>query len=68
MNGVETFRAIHALRPTLPVMMVTGYPDSALMAQALEIGAFTMISKPFDRVQFEKTVHRIVGRSLGASA
>jgi DNA-binding NtrC family response regulator len=68
MNGVETFRAIHSLRPTLPVMIVTGYPDSDLMAQALEIGSFTMISKPFDLAQFQKTVHRIVGRSLGPSA
>jgi excisionase family DNA binding protein len=68
MNGVDTFRAIRSLRPALPVLIVTGYPDSDLMAQAFEIGAFTMISKPFDLAQFEKTVHRIVGRSLGASA
>jgi excisionase family DNA binding protein len=68
MNGVETFRAIHSLRPTLPVMIVTGYPDSDLMAQALEIGSFTMISKPFDLAQFQKTVHRIVGRSVAPSA
>jgi excisionase family DNA binding protein len=68
MNGVETFRAIHSLRPTLPVMIVTGYPDSDLMAQALEIGPFTMMSKPVNLAQIQKTVHRIVGRSLGPSA
>ena len=68
MNGVETFRAIHSLRPTLPVMIVTGYPDSDLMAQALEIGPVTMMSKPVDLAQIQKTVHRIVGGSLGLSA
>jgi excisionase family DNA binding protein len=61
LNGVETFREIHALRPGLPVVIVTGYPDSDLMARALEIGSFTMISKPVDIAQIQKTVDRIVG-------
>ncbi len=61
LNGVETFRELHALRPGLPVVIVTGYPDSDLMARALEIGPFTMISKPVDLNQIQKTVDRIVG-------
>jgi excisionase family DNA binding protein len=61
MNGVDTFREIHALRPVLPVMIVTAYPDSDLMVKALEIGPFSMISKPVDLVQVQKTVDRIVG-------
>jgi excisionase family DNA binding protein len=61
LNGVDTFREIHALRPSLPVVIVTGYPDSDLMARALEIGPFTMISKPVDQSQLQKTVDRIVG-------
>jgi excisionase family DNA binding protein len=68
MNGVDTFREIHSVRPALPVMIVTGYPDSELMAQALEIGSFTMISKPVDLAQFQKMVARIVGRPLILSA
>jgi excisionase family DNA binding protein len=61
-DGVETFRQIQALRPGVPVIIVTGYPDSALMAQALEIGPFTAISKP---IRFDQ-MHRIVERILGA--
>ncbi len=61
MNGVDTFREIHTLRPALPVMIVTAYPDSDLMAKALEIGPFSMISKPVDLLQIQKTVDRIVG-------
>jgi excisionase family DNA binding protein len=68
MNGVETFREIHALRPALPVMIVTGYPDSDLMAQALEIASFTMISKPVDLAQVQETVDRIVASHRAASA
>lgn len=61
LNGVDTFQELQALRPGLPVVIVTGYPDSDLMARALEIGPFTMISKPVDLHQIQKTVDRIVG-------
>jgi excisionase family DNA binding protein len=64
MNGVDTFRAIHALRPALPVMIVTAFPDSELMAKALEIGPFSMISKPINLAQIQKTVDRIVGSPM----
>jgi DNA-binding NtrC family response regulator len=60
MNGVDTFREIHTIRPALPAMIVTGYPDSELMAQALEIGPFAMMSKPLDLVQLQQTVDRII--------
>jgi excisionase family DNA binding protein len=61
LNGVETFRQLHALHPDLPVVIVTGYPDSDLMAQALEIGPFTMLNKPVDLGQLQKVVDLIVG-------
>jgi excisionase family DNA binding protein len=60
-NGVETFRQLHAVRPQLPVVIVTGYPDSDLMRRALEIGPFTMINKPVDVDQIQKVVDLIVG-------
>jgi excisionase family DNA binding protein len=61
MNGVDTFREIQALRPGTPALIVTGYPDSDLMAKALAIGPFTMISKPVDLPKIQKIVGRIVG-------
>ncbi|MGH7266985.1 MAG: response regulator [Candidatus Rokuibacteriota bacterium] len=61
MNGVETFRQLHALRPELPVVMVTGYPDSNLIVRALEIGPFTVINKPVDLNHIQKVVDVIVG-------
>lgn len=61
LSGVETFRQLHALRPELPVIIVTGYPDSDLMAKALEIGPFTVINKPIDINQIQKVVDLIVG-------
>ncbi|MBI4014301.1 MAG: response regulator [Candidatus Rokubacteria bacterium] len=60
-SGVETFRQLHAVRPELPVVIVTGYPDSDLMSRALETGPFTMINKPIDITQLQKVVDVIVG-------
>jgi excisionase family DNA binding protein len=60
-NGVETFRQLHVLRPELPVVIVTGYPDTDLMTKALEIGPFTMINKPIDLNHLQKVVDVIVG-------
>jgi excisionase family DNA binding protein len=60
-SGVETFRQLRALRSELPVVIVTGYPDSDLMAKALEIGPFTMINKPIDISHLQKIVDVIVG-------
>lgn len=61
MNGVETFRQIHALRPELPVVLVTGYPDSDLISRALEIAPFTVVNKPIDINHIQKVVGVIVG-------
>ena len=60
-NGDKVLGQLLARWPALCVVIVTGYPDSDLMAKALEIGPFTMISKPVDIAQIQKTVDRIVG-------
>ncbi len=47
MNGAELFRRIKTTKPKLPVTIITGYPDSELMAQALAQGPFGVMNKPF---------------------
>jgi len=47
MDGVELFRQIKAVKPKLPVTIITGYPDSDLMARALAHGPLGVMSKPF---------------------
>lgn len=48
MNGARTFRGIRGLDPLANVVIVTGYPDSHLMAEALEVGRFALMQKPFE--------------------
>jgi len=45
--GDDLFGRIKAIKPRLPVTIITGYPDSGLMRQALAQGPFGVMNKPF---------------------
>jgi excisionase family DNA binding protein len=45
-DGAELFGRIRKIKPFLPVMIVTGFPDSELMKKALTYGPISVISKP----------------------
>lgn len=47
MDGVELFKQIRLIKPRLPVTVITGYPDSDLMMNALTYGPLGVMSKPF---------------------
>lgn len=46
-DGAELLRQIKTIRPKLPVIIITGYPDSNMMARALAQGPFGVMNKPF---------------------
>lgn len=45
--GDNLFGRIKAIKPRLPVTIITGYPDSGIMRQALVQGPFGVMNKPF---------------------
>ena len=47
MVGDDLFGRIKAIKPRLPVTIITGYPDSGMMARALAQGPFGVMNKPF---------------------
>lgn len=47
MDGAELFRQIRRIKPGLPVAIITGYPDSDMMARALSQSPFGVMKKPF---------------------
>jgi nitrogen regulation protein NR(I) len=47
-NGLETFKAIHALEPKLPVIIMTAYGTTETAIEATKMGAFDYILKPFE--------------------
>lgn len=48
MDGAEVFRCLKEVKPKLPVIIITGYPDSDLMARAMSHGPFAVMNKPFN--------------------
>ncbi len=48
MDGAEILRQIKTIKPGLPVTIITGYPDSDMMARALAQGPFGLMNKPFN--------------------
>lgn len=58
MNGADTIREIRKVDPEAPVVIVTAYPESALMAEVLEAGPLTVIRKPFAVEELETVLKR----------
>lgn len=55
MNGPETFRQIRQINSSVPIVIITGYPISQLMEQALEQGPFGTMRKPFDASDIQRS-------------
>src|SRR5271166_3520676 len=49
-SGLVMLRAIRALRPELPVVIVTRQPDTGRWLDALEAGAADYCSAPFETI------------------
>lgn len=59
MNGVETFKEIKAMAIRSLVVIVTAYPDSELLSEAMKLGPLTVILKPFDLSEIQKSVESL---------
>jgi len=53
MDGLEVLKVIKKVTNNLPVVIITGYPDSELMNQVLELGPVSVLKKPFSRKQIQ---------------
>jgi len=61
MDGAEVFRQIKIIKPRLPVTIITGYPDSAMMARVLAEGPFGVMNKPFGEADIVQAVNAFLG-------
>lgn len=60
MTGLEVLERLHAEIPDLPVIMLTGFPNSQNAIAALKLGAFDFIVKGLDHSLVALAVHRAV--------
>lgn len=56
MNGIEILRKIKEIKKDINVIMITGFPDEATAKEAVKLGAYDYIMKPFDLAYLELCV------------
>jgi len=59
MDGLELLRQLKALRPELPVVIMTGFATVDTAVEAMKQGAFDYLLKPFPVEVIEETVARV---------
>ena len=64
MSGLELLPKARAMRPDVPIIMITAYGDAETKRKALENGAEELLTKPIDfgtlRTKIEQRVERTV--------
>lgn len=60
MSGDETFRAIHRLRPNLPVILVSGYNEQEVNEQFVGRGIAGFIQKPFQLAELRDKLRAVL--------
>ena len=62
-GGMETLKAIKKIRDDLPIIMVTSVNEAETAVQALKLGAFDYIVKPFDEARLVTTLHNALQKN-----
>jgi len=47
-SGLDLLKSIRCTHPSLPVIIITGFPSAHLAGDALRLGAFDLLEKPLD--------------------
>ncbi len=55
-NGLETLRRIRQLDPKLPVILMTAYGTTQMAIEAMKLGAYDYLLKPFDVPKLKQLV------------
>ena len=61
MHGMEILKQIKKLKPSLPVIIVTGYQSVEMAQEAIQNGAADYIPKPFESNTIHKAISSIFG-------
>ncbi len=63
MDGIALALAIAAEKPTLPIVLMTGYAEQRERAGELSGLVQDVLSKPFMLTQFRTTIHAALGKA-----
>lgn len=68
MNGAEFLERLRVEHPELPVVIVTGYPDSDLVHQASQHPPVLLLAKPVLADMLQRTLRSVLGDKLTPAA
>ncbi len=57
-DGMELLKRVNAMDVNLPVILITGHGDVAMAVEAMKLGAYDFIEKPFDPEQLIAKIER----------
>jgi CheY-like chemotaxis protein len=63
LSGSELIRALRQVRPSVPVVLVSGYLGAAVVRRAREAGADAVLGKPVARHELASALARVLGRA-----
>jgi len=58
MDGMALLRRLQSIDPGLPVILMTGHGDVPMAVEAMRIGAFDFVEKPFEPDRLAELCHR----------
>ena len=62
-SGLEILQSLKEHKPDVPVLMITGYASMKNAIEALKLGAYDYITKPFDLHEVQKIAEHAVERT-----
>ncbi len=65
MNGMELVSAVRAIKPRIPVIMITAYANIENYLESREEGIFEFVNKPISKSEFERIVRIALARAKG---
>jgi CheY-like chemotaxis protein len=63
MSGLELLPKAKAVRPDVPIIMITAYGDAETKRKALEYGADALLTKPIDLGMLRTEIETRLGRA-----
>ena len=64
MDGIDLLRKVKRAIPPLPVIVISNVPDVRIAVEAMKLGAFDFLAKPFDGEELTKTVQTALSLSI----
>ena len=68
MNGLQIIQDCRLRYPNTDVVMVTGYGSVETAVEAMKLGAFDYLTKPFDLADLQRTINRALNKENHAAA